>query len=573
MKPLILATDYDGTIARDGTVAPSTIAALHRYKEWGGKPVLVSGRELPDLLGVFPEIDLFELAVLENGALLYWPSTKKRLALADPPSPVFIEKLRAHNLQMSVGEVIVATWEPYQQIVLDTIRDLGLELQVIFNKGAVMILPSGINKAFGLKKALTELGFSLHNVVGVGDAENDHAFLTASEYGVAVANALPMLKEQADLVMTKDHGEGVEELIDLIINKQLPVKRRVNSRRSFDVGCDGNGEAVRLLPDGASIIIGGSSGAGKSTFAKTFLEELYAGQYQFCVFDPEGDYDSVEGAVTIGTASRPPSIEEVLSVATKPEQSVVVNLVAVPHADRPSAFLTLFSALENLRREKGHPHWYIIDEAHHVLPAAHKEFSAPYISSMTQTVLITLNPTEVLHEVVKSMGSVIGVGEKSEDAIREWAGIKGISVPQFPEVAPDAKPVIMWRQEEQQPPFLLKVRKPRAPHHRHRRKYAEGDIRPEISFYFKGREGKLNLRANNLITFIQLAEGVDDDTWNFHLKRHEYSNWFRDVINDDVLARQALTVEDDESLGALESKKAIVNAVSAEYTLPGRNGR
>ena len=48
---------------------------------------------------------------------------------------------------------------------------------MIFNKGAVMILPSGVNKATGLAAALEELGLSPHNVVGVGDAENDHAFL------------------------------------------------------------------------------------------------------------------------------------------------------------------------------------------------------------------------------------------------------------------------------------------------------------------------------------------------------------------------------------------------------------
>ena len=61
--------------------------------------------------------------------------------------------------------------------MLEAIRDLGLELQVIFNKGAVMVLPSGVNKATGLDAALDELGLSPHNVVGVGDAENDHAFL------------------------------------------------------------------------------------------------------------------------------------------------------------------------------------------------------------------------------------------------------------------------------------------------------------------------------------------------------------------------------------------------------------
>jgi HAD superfamily hydrolase (TIGR01484 family) len=86
-----------------------------------------------------------------------------------------------------VGEVIVATFEPHEKTVLEVIRDLGLELQVIFNKGSVMVLPPGVNKASGLEAALREMGASPHNTVGVGDAENDHAFLRLCEVSVAVA--------------------------------------------------------------------------------------------------------------------------------------------------------------------------------------------------------------------------------------------------------------------------------------------------------------------------------------------------------------------------------------------------
>src|SRR5207253_1677558 len=123
-----------------------------------------------------------------------------------PPPAVFAETLRQRGVSpISVGRVIVATWEPHEQVVLATIRDLGLELQVIFNKGAVMVLPAGVNKASGLAAALKALELSPHEVVGVGDAENDHALLTLCECGVAVANALPALKERADLVTQGNH--------------------------------------------------------------------------------------------------------------------------------------------------------------------------------------------------------------------------------------------------------------------------------------------------------------------------------------------------------------------------------
>jgi hypothetical protein len=105
--------------------------------------------------------------------------------------------------------------------VLEVIRNLGLERQVIFNKDAVMVLPSGVNKAFGLSAALNELGLSPHNTVGVGDAENDHSLLDFCGCGVAVANALPILKEHADFITKGDRGAGVVELIDKLIASDL----------------------------------------------------------------------------------------------------------------------------------------------------------------------------------------------------------------------------------------------------------------------------------------------------------------------------------------------------------------
>src|SRR5439155_3478388 len=113
------------------------------------------------------------------------------------------------------------TWETHENAGLQAIHDLGLEMQVIFNKGAVMVLPAGVNKATGLTAVLKEMGLSPHNAVGVGDAENDHAFLRLCEFSAAVANALPALKEASDLVTAADHGAGVAELIAVMVATDL----------------------------------------------------------------------------------------------------------------------------------------------------------------------------------------------------------------------------------------------------------------------------------------------------------------------------------------------------------------
>src|SRR5205823_7782716 len=214
MRYLALATDYDGTLAHHGRVGPDALAALERLRATGRRLVLVSGRELEDLQSTFDHLALFDRAVLENGALLYHPATKSERRLGTPPPEEFVAALRSRGVPVSVGRSIVATWEPHETTVLEVIRDLGLELQVIFNKGAVMVLPGGVNKASGLLAALKEMGLSAHNVVGVGDAENDHAFLSLCECSAAVANALPTVKETADITTRADHGAGVVELID-----------------------------------------------------------------------------------------------------------------------------------------------------------------------------------------------------------------------------------------------------------------------------------------------------------------------------------------------------------------------
>src|SRR4029450_845337 len=180
------ATDYDGTLAHDGIVAPSTLQALEELKASGRRLVMVTGRELEDLSRVFSRVDLFDHVVAENGAVLFTPSSGTLRALTDRPPAAFGDARAAAGVRpISRGHVIVATWQPHEVTAIDLIREQGLELQVIFNKGAVMILPSGVNKASGLGAALAELGVSAVNTVGVGDAENDHAFLAAC--GCAVA--------------------------------------------------------------------------------------------------------------------------------------------------------------------------------------------------------------------------------------------------------------------------------------------------------------------------------------------------------------------------------------------------
>jgi hydroxymethylpyrimidine pyrophosphatase-like HAD family hydrolase len=222
MRFRALASDYDGTLAHDGRVDAATWEALAALRASGRRLLLVTGRELNELLALLPEATLFDRIVAENGAVTLSPATGAVRLLGEPPPAAFVAELRHRGVtNVAVGRVIVATWEPFGELVRRTIHDLGLALEVTLNKGAVMVLPRGVSKASGLASALAELGLAAHEVVAVGDAENDLTMLAASGLGVAVANALPSLRAAADLVTRGDHGRGVAELASRIVADEL----------------------------------------------------------------------------------------------------------------------------------------------------------------------------------------------------------------------------------------------------------------------------------------------------------------------------------------------------------------
>jgi hypothetical protein len=103
---------------------------------------------------------------------------------------------------------------------------------------------------------------------------------------------------------------------------------------------------------------------------------------------------------------------------------------------------------------------------------------------------------------------------------------------------------------------------------RHKRKYAEGALGEDKSFYFRGPQGKLNLRAQNLTLFMQIAEGVDEATWAHHLKRNDYSTWMREAVKDEVVAGEIALIEKNARLPAGESRTQILATIRRHYTAP-----
>jgi hypothetical protein len=160
---------------------------------------------------------------------------------------------------------------------------------------------------------------------------------------------------------------------------------------------------------------------------------------------------------------------------------------------------------------------------------------------------------------------LIAVGSDAAKTVQAFAAAIGASAPETAVAPEHSDQVLIWKASERSV-LRVKLARGRMARRRHRRKYAHGELGPDKSFYFRGPDARLNLRAHNLMLFNQLADGVDDETWLHHLRQHDYSSWFRDAIKDDELAEEASAIEKREQSPA-KSRLDIRRAIERRYTL------
>ena len=452
MRYTAIALDFDGTIAHDGVVPAHVVDGLRRLKDTGRKLILDTGRELPELISIFPAIALFDRVVAENGALLYRPESGEKKELGEPPPAELVALLRARGVPISVGDSIVATVEPHETAVLQAIRELGLERPVIFNKGAVMILPPGVNKASGLAAALRELGLSPRNLVAAGDAENDHALLDMAEYSVAVANAIPTLKAAADRVTREPRGDGILEVIADLIEHDLAGTPPARERRKLAIGKDLAGAVVAMAAANASALVTGRAKTGKSALVRGMLERLCAAGYQFCVVDGRGEYLDFEPAVVFGTTSHKPDTLEIFTALEKPDVQAVVCLAAVPPRERPAFFDALVLGLKSLREKTGRPHWLVVDEAQELVPRTELEREQ---APAQNTLYVTQDPAKVALPILANVGAVIACGADAKQAMDKFASTLGEKAPAEAPREPAKGEALVWFHRTEPAPKLV----------------------------------------------------------------------------------------------------------------------
>ena len=181
---------------------------------------------------------------------------------------------------------------------------------------------------------------------------------------------------------------------------------------------------------------------------------------------------------------------------------------------------------------------------------------------------MTVHPDHVAPAVLELVDTLIVVGRDATATAAAFARSRASTLWKPPDTIEDVPTGQAWLLSARHSPLRFTIAPPASERRRHRRKSAEGELGPDKSFYFRGPDDRLNLRAQNLQLFSQIAEGVDDETWMHHLRKHDYSRWFRESIKDDTLADQVSTIEQSQSLSPVESRERVRAAIEDRYTVP-----
>lgn len=390
MRYVVLAAGFDGTLARDGRCDERCIDALRELSATGRKLILVTGRELRRLLEIFPEARIFDYIVAENGAVLHRTATRQSEILGQAPPEILLQELRRRRVEpLSVGSSIITTLACHLERALDALRKLKLHLDydLVTNDEMLLILPPGIDKATGMNEALRDLGVSRHNLVAIGNAENDLPLFASAEHAVAVSNAAATVKQAADRVTKGAYCEGFLELARELVASDLAT---ATPRRRMVLGKGEDQREITLSPCQDSLLVSGADEAARTLICNRLLEQLMEQGYQCCVIgadrnttplaSPRGVFAQM---TSWGDVHEAPRLTDILTTLEQPTRSIEINLAALPPETRPVFIDALLLQIQALHDRAGRPHCILVHHAHRFLTGSQAALAIRRLSEVT----------------------------------------------------------------------------------------------------------------------------------------------------------------------------------------------
>ncbi|PSR15333.1 MAG: hypothetical protein DA408_03510 [Bacteroidetes bacterium] len=553
----IFALDLDGTLAENDQVAPATWKILRKAKSKGFRFILVTGRRLEELAAIGPFETYFEAIVAENGAVIHFVASDTVIMPFGSVAADIIQELGTLNIPVTRGMAIAATWKPHDQQILNVLAARGFPVTLEYNREAVMLLPPGATKGTGLLAALQELGYSYHNVLAIGDAENDRSLFSTAEYAVAVANADPGIKKTTDLTLALPNGAGIQQFMDGLINNKNTL-HSTRSKHLITLGKKRDQSPFQLSTfhfiDG-NLGVFGASGSGKSWLSGLLAEALLLKDYQICIIDPEGDHRNIKKfphtILLGGTAVPPPALDQVATLLEYSTLNIILDLSLYTKDQQIVYVQDLLQLFCSLRNRRGKPHWILLEEAHYFCSSNDDQITLLLHRLMEQggLSLVSYRPSQLAPDLLKKLDQWLFTYTKSQE---ELEAIKTM----LPESAIQEHdfPACLFLLGNQQAYYCSK-NKPdtplvattliefsnlsrMVPHVRHLHKYLHAPLARDKQFFFKndGQDKKL-LVAANLHDFSEMLPQLPMSVLKYHLYRGDFKNWLQHSVHDHELAR------------------------------------
>ena len=564
-----IAVDYDGTLTEDDHPDEDVIAAIRESRAKGQAVVLVTGRILSELRDVFPGVDAeFDAIVAENGAVLRDADGVRDLVA--PVDPLLGQALAHREVPVQQGRVLLACAATHAGVVLEEITRLGIDAQVVRNRGALMVLPGGVTKGTGLEQALGELGISRHSTIGVGDAENDHHLLQVCELGVAVGNAVDALKQRADLVLDEPDGAGVSGLLRGPVvggSERLPPRSW-----QLTLGRDEIGNPVRMPASQVNLLLTGGSGAGKSYITGLLVEQLAELGYGVLVIDREGDHAPLaqrRGILGVGGAEPLPSPRHLAALLRHRFGSVVVDLSQTGVEEQQAYLYAIAPSILAQRAVTGLPHWIVFEEAH-TLPDDVSPWADALSSDDTGFCFSTYRPTAIPEAVRSTISHLVlaaGGGDEADESLQFVARAAGCCPERLALALGDERGrAALVSLDDDREPAVVEVGVRSSGHIRHWHKYIDGSLPMALRFFFEPHDrGRV---AANLREFHRHLGACGAGSVEVHARSHDFSAWIRVVLQDEELADVVQQIERHlraDEYSAETGRDAIQLAIERRY--------
>ena len=563
----VLAFDFDGTLAQDGAIPLALQAALGQLHTDGYALFVVTGRR-------FGEADLGLLEgmlsgiVWECGAVLHHiPANEVYLPFGQVDRRL-VQAIGDAGIPLQAGRAIVTTRRCHGQAVWQVLNEWGGDAAIVHNRDQVRVIPPGAAKGAGLERLLSLCGFSPRNLVSFGDGEGDLSLLQLGEAGVAVADAVPPLREVAGLVTGEPGPSGVLRVLEtywLSGDARLVPAQRA---RQIPLGRDEVGTPVSLPAAVlASSVLGvfGDSGSGKSWVAGLLAEGMHSTGYQVLLIDPEGDFKGMRalpGFVALDVNSKsvpPPAMTATLLEAVN--MSVVLDLSAYPVIRRDAYVADLLRALHPLRERKFRPHWIVLEEAQHFL-SPNGSAVATALQPLLKTggwALVSYRPDRLAKEPLAALDLCI-LTRLSEPAAEQ-------ALHRLTTCAVDVSPAQIPRGYAWlcgQCIVRLRPNARRVPHIRHLYKYLDTPLPRYKHFHFRDDTGFLGVEAASLFEFLQCLRSLPPASLTYHQARGDFARWARTGLGDGILGNH-LSKLAQRSLSGEVLREALVQRVAAHY--------